>query len=104
MNARTIILGVIVLIVGLVLTTVVSDQTSTIGGSASLGSFAGASALLDLVPLVYVGASALLDLVPLVYVASVVLIAAQLLSSGAGFGGLGGVARKVKSKVTKSDF
>ena len=73
MNARRIILGVVVLVIGLVLTTVVSDQTSTIGGSVSLGSFAGASALLDLVPLVYV--------------AAVVLIAAGLMASGAGIGG-----------------
>ena len=86
-NARGIILGVIVLIVGLVLTTVVSDQTSTIGSSVSIASFAGASALLDLVPLVYV--------------AAIVLIAAQLLSAGAGFGGIGGVAKRVKRKISK---
>lgn len=84
MNARQIILGVIVLIVGLVLTTVVSDQTSTIGASVSIASFAGASALLDLVPLVYV--------------AAIVLLAAQLLSSGAGFGGLAGVAKRVRRR------
>ena len=69
-NANRIILGVVVLVIGLVLTTVVSDQSSTIGASASLGSFAGASALLDLVPLVYV--------------AAVVLLAASLMASGAG--------------------
>jgi len=84
MDARQIILGVIVLIVGLVLTTVVSDQTSTIGASVSIASFAGASALLDLVPLVYV--------------ASVVLLAAQLMTSGAGFGGLGGVVSRIRKK------
>ncbi len=84
MNARTIILGVIVLIVGLVLTTVVSDQTSTIGASVSIASFAGASALLDLVPLVYV--------------AAIVLLAAQLMTSGAGFGGLSGVAKRVRRR------
>ncbi len=83
-NITQIILGVIVLVVGLVLTTVISDQTSTIGSSASLGSFAGASALLDLVPLVYV--------------AAVVLIAAQLMTTGAGMGGLGGVARSVRGR------
>ncbi len=71
-SPRNIILGVIILVVGLVLTTVVSDQTSTIGASTSLGSFAGASALLDLVPLVYV--------------AAVVLLAAALMASGAGIG------------------
>ncbi len=81
MNARMLILGVIVLIVGLVLTTVVSDQTSTIGGSVSIASFAGASALLDLVPLIYV--------------AAIVLLAAQLMTTGAGIGGLGGVARRI---------
>lgn len=84
MNARQIILGVIVLIVGLVLTTVVSDQTSTIGASVSIASFAGASALLDLVPLVYV--------------AAIVLLAAQLMTSGAGFGGLAGVAKRVRRR------
>ncbi len=84
MNARTIILGVVVLIIGLVLTTVVSDQTSTIGASVSIASFAGASALLDLVPLVYV--------------AAIVLLAAQLLTSGAGFGGLSGVAKRIRRK------
>ncbi len=84
MNARTIILGVVVLIIGLVLTTVVSDQTSTIGASTSIASFAGASALLDLVPLVYV--------------AAIVLLAAQLLTSGAGFGGLSGVAKRIRRR------
>lgn len=74
MNVRLIIIGVITLVIGLILTTVVSDQTSTIGSSASLGSFAGASALLDLVPLVYV--------------ASVVLLAAALMAGGAGRGPL----------------
>lgn len=77
-----IILGVIVLVVGLVLVQVVGDQTATISGSANLGSFAGAGALLDLVPLVYV--------------AAVVLIAAQLMTAGAGLGGLGGIARRVR--------
>ncbi len=74
MNARKIILGVVVLVIGLVLTTVVSDQTSTIGASTSLGSFAGASALLDLVPLVYV--------------AAIVLLAAGLMAGGIGKGPL----------------
>ncbi len=74
MNARKIILGVVVLVIGLVLTTVVSDQTSTIGASVSLASFAGASALLDLVPLVYV--------------AAIVLIAAGLMAGGIGKGPL----------------
>ena len=74
MNARKIILGVVVLVIGLVLTTVVSDQTSTIGSSTSLGSFAGASALLDLVPLVYV--------------AAIVLLAAGLMAGGIGKGPL----------------
>ncbi len=74
MNARKIILGVVVLVIGLVLTTVVSDQTSTIGASTSLASFAGASALLDLVPLVYV--------------AAIVLIAAGLMAGGIGKGPL----------------
>ncbi len=83
-SPRQIILGVIILIVGLVLTTVVADQTSTIGGSTSIGSFAGASALLDLVPLVYV--------------AAVVLMAAQLMTSGAGFGGLAGVAKRIRRR------
>lgn len=83
-NITQIILGVIILIVGLVLTTVVSDQTATIGSSTSLGSFAGASALLDLVPLVYV--------------AAVVLIAAHLMAMGSGLGGLGGVARSVSGR------
>jgi len=76
MNARKIILGVVVLVIGLVLTTVVSDQTSTIGSSVSLASFAGASALLDLVPLVYV--------------AAIVLIAAGLMAGGIGRGPLKG--------------
>ncbi len=84
MNARVLILGVIVLIVGLVLTTVVADQTSTIGASVSIASFAGASALLDLVPLIYV--------------AAIVLLAAQLMSSGAGFGGIAGVAKRFRRR------
>jgi hypothetical protein len=81
-NITQLVAGIIVLIVGLVLVTVVADQTATITASANLGSFAGAGALLDLVPLVYV--------------AAVVLIGTQLMTAGAGLGGLTGVARKLR--------
>ncbi len=52
-NIAAIIGGVLTIVVGLVLSSTVLAQAASSGGSASIGSFAGAQALNDLVPLVY---------------------------------------------------
>ena len=49
----TIIFGVIIIVVGLVLESTILSRAATAGSDASIGSFAGARALNDLVPLVY---------------------------------------------------
>ena len=48
-----IIVGVITLVVGLVLETTILTQAATAGSNAKIGSFSGAQALNDLVPLIY---------------------------------------------------
>ena len=47
-----IILGVITIVIGLVLSDTIISQAATSGSSASIGSFAGAQSLNDLVPVV----------------------------------------------------
>ncbi|MEM3170296.1 MAG: hypothetical protein QW838_05930 [Candidatus Nitrosotenuis sp.] len=49
----TLIGGVLLLVFGLVLSDVVLDQAVAAGGAASIGSFSGARALNDIIPLVY---------------------------------------------------
>jgi len=48
-----IIVGVITIVVGLVLETTILSQAATAGSDANIGSFSGAQALNDLVPLIY---------------------------------------------------
>ncbi len=45
--------GVLTIVVGLVLSNTILSQASTSGSSANIGSFSGAQALNDLVPLIY---------------------------------------------------
>lgn len=45
--------GVIIIVVGLVLETTILSRASTAGSDTNIGSFAGAQALNDLVPLIY---------------------------------------------------
>ena len=52
----TIIGGVITLVVGLVLFTTILTQATAAGSDPQIGSFSGAQALNDLVPLVYIAA------------------------------------------------
>lgn len=52
-SMTALIFGVIIIVVGLVLETTILSRASTAGSDASIGSFAGARALNDLVPLVY---------------------------------------------------
>ena len=52
-NIAAIIGGVLTIVVGLVLSTTILAQAAASGGGATIGSFAGAQALNDLVPLVY---------------------------------------------------
>ena len=65
-----IILGVITIVIGLVLSDTIISQAATSGSSASIGSFAGAQSLNDLIPLIYY--------------AVVVMIAVGLMAAGAG--------------------
>ena len=48
-----IIVGVITIVVGLVLEVTVLTQAASAGSNANIGSFSGAQALNDLVPLIY---------------------------------------------------
>ena len=48
-----IIVGVITIVVGLVLETTINTQAASAGSAANIGSFSGAQALNDLVPLIY---------------------------------------------------
>jgi len=52
-SMTSLIFGVIIIVVGLVLETTILSRASTAGSDVSIGSFAGARALNDLVPLVY---------------------------------------------------
>ena len=56
MQARIVALvsGVLLLVIGMVLSTVVVDQTAAVGGGEKIGSFAGTQAILNLVPLIFV--------------------------------------------------
>ena len=48
-----IIMGVIILVVGVILESTILDRAASAGSDTNIGSFAGAQALNDLVPLVY---------------------------------------------------
>ena len=55
MQARivSIVGGVITLVIGLVLSGVITDTAAKSGGNTMIGSFSGAAAINDLVPLIY---------------------------------------------------
>ena len=55
-----IVMGVIIIVVGLVLESTILNRAATAGSDTNIGSFAGAQALNDLVPLVYNAAIVLL--------------------------------------------
>jgi len=57
-----IIFGVIIIVVGLVLETTILSRAATAGSDTNIGSFAGARALNDLVPLVYNAAIVILGI------------------------------------------
>ena len=68
--------GVIIMVIGMVLATTINSQAVTLGSAANIGSFSGARA---------VG-----DLIPLVYIAAILLAGLGLFALGAaGFGGRG---------------
>jgi len=48
--------GVITLVIGMVLASTVNTQAASTGAAANIGSFTGAQALNDLIPLVYIAA------------------------------------------------
>ena len=48
--------GVITLVIGMVLASTVNSQAATLGSAANIGSFTGAQAIGDLIPLVYIAA------------------------------------------------
>ena len=53
MRIGAIILGVITIVIGLVLSGVVIDTAADVGGNTKVGSFSGASAINNLIPLIY---------------------------------------------------
>ncbi len=48
--------GMLAIVIGLVLLSIVNSQAATTGASANIGSFSGVQSLNDLVPLVFVAA------------------------------------------------
>ena len=48
--------GLLTVVIGLILSTIVNSQAATAGSAANIGSFSGAQALNDLVPLVFIAA------------------------------------------------
>ena len=73
--------GVITLVIGMVLASTVNTQAATTGASANIGSFTGAQALNDLIPLVYI--------------AAIVMVGVGLIGmGGAGYMGVGPMGRR----------
>ncbi len=71
-----IVSGVITLVIGMVLASTVNSQAATLGSNANIGSFTGAQAIGDLIPLVYI--------------AAILMVGVALIALGAtGFGGFG---------------
>ena len=52
MRITAIILGVVTIVIGLIVSGIVDSQAATSGGNAEIGSFAGAKAINDLLPLI----------------------------------------------------
>ena len=77
----TIIGGVITLVIGMVLASPVNTQAASTGSDANIGSFTGAQALNDLIPLVYI--------------AAIVMVGVGLIGmGGAGYLGMGPMGRR----------
>ena len=72
--------GVITLVIGMVLASTVNTQAASTGAAANIGSFTGAQALNDLIPLVYI--------------AAIVMVGVGLIGmGGAGYMGVGPMGR-----------
>lgn len=72
--------GVITLVIGMVLASTVNSQAATLGSATNIGSFTGAQAIGDLIPLVYI--------------AAILLIGVGLIAAGgAGYVGRGPMGR-----------
>lgn len=74
------IMGMLLIVIGLVLSTTVLDQAATSGVDARIGSFSGAQSINDLAPLIW-------------YVAIVMIGVGLVGVSGAGLAGFGPVKR-----------
>jgi len=73
--------GVITLVIGMVLASTVNTQDASTGAAANIGSFTGAQALNDLIPLVYI--------------AAIVMVGVGLIGmGGAGYMGVGPMGRR----------
>jgi ABC-type transporter Mla maintaining outer membrane lipid asymmetry permease subunit MlaE len=73
--------GVITLVIGMVLASTVNTQAASTGAAANIGSFTGAQALNDLIPLVYI--------------AAIVMVGVGLIGmGGAGYMGVGPMGRR----------
>ena len=73
--------GVITLVIGMVLASTVNTQAASTGSAANIGSFTGAQALNDLIPLVYI--------------AAIVMVGVGLIGmGGAGYMGMGPMGRR----------
>ena len=76
-----IVSGVITLVIGMVLASTVNTQAATLGSAGNIGSFTGAQAIGDLIPLVYI--------------AAILMIGVGLIAlGGAGFAGFGPASRR----------
>jgi ABC-type transporter Mla maintaining outer membrane lipid asymmetry permease subunit MlaE len=79
-NMEAVIGGVITLVIGMVLASTVNTQAASTGAAANIGSFTGAQALNDLIPLVYI--------------AAIVMVGVGLIGmGGAGYMGVGPMGR-----------
>lgn len=75
-----IVVGVITLVIGMVLASTVNSQAASLGSNTNIGSFTGAQAIGDLIPLVYI--------------AAILMIGVGLIGMGAaGFAGRGPMGR-----------
>lgn len=72
--------GLLTVVIGLILSTIVNTQAAASGSNAKIGSFAGAQSLNDLVPLVFI--------------AAIVMVGVGLMAlGGAGLAGKGPLSR-----------
>lgn len=59
-NISALVGGLLTVVIGLILSTIVNSQAATSGAAANIGSFSGAQSLNDLVPLVFIAAIVLI--------------------------------------------